>query len=341
MKLRPIVRCSRLILSAALICIFNTSSRAEFQQPRIIIPIDQSFVEESTISLVFHKGDVPADAVGISINGNRLPPILDLKERKIFCIGGAKLAEGPNRIRLYLLNNGEIVEEKIASVFFRSDLFRNAVIPPPGFEKYYFHTMNHEAYCSFCHQMPSGHEAPNPAVPLDSSCFPCHTEGKSSKYVHGPVSVGSCLMCHEQKSASSKYRIEDSDEITCGTCHEESVESWKKAGYYHGPVAMGRCTTCHDPHGSEYPFFLKMETTDLCSACHAETASRPHVILSYAGKGHPIRIEKDPFHPGQKFDCASCHFPHGSPYNLLLKEDPTSMASYCTTCHKKKGRNTR
>ncbi len=86
----------------------------------------------------------------------------------------------------------------------------------------------------------------------------CHTEIDKEKYVHGPIVVGECLICHGESPKHGKNPEQYSFEIikniakSCYICHEDShtsIENRKQ-------MKNSKCTSCHDPHGSASPLLL-------------------------------------------------------------------------------------
>ena len=73
----------------------------------------------------------------------------------------------------------------------------------------------------------------------------CHAGMLSPKFVHGPVAVQDCLLCHKQ-TGKHEFKLAEQGAKLCYLCHE-------KMGSKHGKD----CITCHDPHGSDREFQLK------------------------------------------------------------------------------------
>ena len=73
----------------------------------------------------------------------------------------------------------------------------------------------------------------------------CHAGMLAPKFVHGPVAVQDCLLCHKQ-TAQHSFTLAEAGAKLCYLCHE-------KMGPGHGKD----CITCHDPHGSDLEFQLK------------------------------------------------------------------------------------
>jgi predicted CXXCH cytochrome family protein len=103
-------------------------------------------------------------------------------------------------------------------------------------------------------------------------------------------------------------------EGTCNSCHE-NISSKKNV---HPAMDMD-CYICHlSPHEKEEPeLSLMSEVPDLCYICHQDNVT-----------GKPFRHE-----PAAAGTCTSCHDPHASEHEKLLKADPREL---CYGCHDKK-----
>jgi len=73
----------------------------------------------------------------------------------------------------------------------------------------------------------------------------CHAGMLGFKFVHGPVAVQDCVMCHKQTGDHS-FKIAAQGSDLCYICHDRMPKG-------HGDA----CTKCHDPHGSDKEFQLK------------------------------------------------------------------------------------
>ena len=105
------------------------------------------------------------------------------------------------------------------------------------------------------------------------------------------------------------------EEIACQSCHPDKVEG----RYRHEPSNPGGCPSCHVPTaGKSHPrdkmaFKLAKQGAELCYGCHENLASKRYVHAPVAAG-----------------ECLSCHEPHGSGNEHLVK---ASGAQLCLMCH--------
>jgi predicted CXXCH cytochrome family protein len=189
----------------------------------------------------------------------------------------------------------------------------------------------------------------------------CHATIGTARWVHGPVGVGACTVCHNRvDNKDHEFQFAMEKEELCFACHEDNRDMMQE-NHLHTPVASGECTGCHDPHQSEYRFSLKDETKQLCfnchdtamfagehvhgpvavgdcNACHDPHAS-PHrmqlvaapevVCYQCHNERSDIQDRRHP-HPPVQEDCRNCHEPHASPSKFLLAEQSPAL---CLECH--------
>jgi predicted CXXCH cytochrome family protein len=123
---------------------------------------------------------------------------------------------------------------------------------------------------------------------------------------------------------SSKHPVQlpaNFDASQCVTCHSDKTQG----KVVHPALAMGGCLTCHRIRniGDTTRVMLKTGTAaTLCFQCHQDKDP-----ANLHGKIHPPAVR----------DCLTCHDPHSSPNEDLLRK-PTSGATakenLCLSCHK-------
>jgi predicted CXXCH cytochrome family protein len=200
----------------------------------------------------------------------------------------------------------------------------------------------------------------------DDECMNCHNEIIDGKYVHGPVAVENCKVCHTDGSSPNK---DDLIKI-CLDCHTDFLPGDISTTHFHEPCFSIGCTECHNVHTSNSNALLKESEEQLCLKCHDDLFNKngeyshsvegcrichePHFSKydnlfiaeatnlcvdpchdSYVReRSHPVgRGVNDPL-KGNELTCtSSCHVFHSSAYKALT---PTSNRELCRSCHSDK-----
>ncbi|MBI4583285.1 MAG: hypothetical protein HY717_04605 [Planctomycetes bacterium] len=140
----------------------------------------------------------------------------------------------------------------------------------------------------------------------------CHARLKETRWIHGPISVGGCRVCHqaEGKPEEHHFKLTRSKEELCLFCHPRSA----KHKSVHEPYGKLDCSACHNPHGGDNKsFLLARNAGELCAKCHQK---------------HKVAYPHAPVEAG---DCLACHAAHQSNQDhLLLREDK----QLCLGCHR-------
>jgi predicted CXXCH cytochrome family protein len=196
----------------------------------------------------------------------------------------------------------------------------------------------------------------------------CHPQMGKAAFVHGPVGVAQCTVCHieTKKGHPTKkgpdFKLVATGKALCEKCHQP-VDKFE---FKHTPVKKGECLGCHDPHQSTAPKQLKkVKTSELCYTCHKNTQQvkkflhgpvatgdcnvchNPHSSPNpnqLTGKGndacflcHEDRkaefTRKYPHKPALE-SCLKCHDAHNSDHPFMLSSEGTAQ---CLACHKKMG----
>ena len=104
--------------------------------------------------------------------------------------------------------------------------------------------------CDACHER----GATNALVaPPDELCSRCHTIPLDKTYMHGPLTSGGCLVCHEPHDSRYPSLLVSDSGTFCLKCHDPDTVA-KIEGH---ADLNENCTTCHDAHGSDNQFLLK------------------------------------------------------------------------------------
>jgi len=82
----------------------------------------------------------------------------------------------------------------------------------------------------------------------------CHANMGKGKYVHGPVSILQCTICHVP-TAEHAFKPMENEGKLCNQCHDKEFTG----EVIHPRVKERKCTECHDPHQSPNQFMLRGE----------------------------------------------------------------------------------
>lgn len=120
-----------------------------------------------------------------------------------------------------------------------------------------FKGSRHEPYdrCNNCHTTDPRSGMPILRSPTPQLCYACHTNyAVSPAFVHGPVAVGACLVCHDPHGSKFEHLMTLAQPEICYQCHEQE-KVVMSAG--HTSESIVNCTHCHDPHVGSQRTFLK------------------------------------------------------------------------------------
>ena len=173
---------------------------------------------------------------------------------------------------------------------------------------------------------------------FEQKCFACHNNKSrwlSAEYIHGPVALAGCLVCHDPHGGDNQNFLWAEDPLElCIACHDDKeslVTTNVRSEQVHGIIPKRGCVVCHDPHATENPFMLKQPVNVLCSGCHfwLDKTKRGHPV-----DNHPVAAPSEMRVKGKPLRCTSCHNPHSSSYVYMLFETPM-RGQICRACHAK------
>ncbi len=174
------------------------------------------------------------------------------------------------------------------------------------------HRMIPEGRCGVCHEP---HSSPNPKFlrqPAARLCLECH-EGKTRSFHEAKgFSIYVCAKCHDLHRPFREHLLTDTSRSLCLQCHDYGGE----AAFTHSFVRDGECFRCHAFH--EAPLGRDVALT--CLRCHRENPRLPE-----AHGGVPFSRSR----------CTSCHLPHQSQSDKLLRavEHTPFAERECEACH--------
>ncbi|HEY8666769.1 MAG TPA: cytochrome c3 family protein [Tepidisphaeraceae bacterium] len=120
-----------------------------------------------------------------------------------------------------------------------------------GARVFSIHPPYRDGNCAGCHG--SGDEKLlNPGQEL---CLSCHKNIRTAhEFMHGPVSAGACLWCHDPHQSSQAALLKAAAPQLCFQCHERQFLTRKVPEH---AVKEKSCLDCHVGHGSSRPYLIR------------------------------------------------------------------------------------
>ncbi|MBI5117527.1 hypothetical protein HZA56_13710 [Candidatus Poribacteria bacterium] len=275
----------------------------------VLAPVTFTSTSAENVFVVVSANDGVKD---LTLRLNDGPSVMPRRSDRNIHHFRTRLAIGPNVIRVIGSTGNTTVAEELA-IFRLAKVGMRAVAP---FPKYYFHTDLFEKRCKSCHETaPETASEKDPTV--KSVCLKCHTPLVSEKFVHGPIAVGTCSICHNLSSEPNRYQLKQASFDLCLLCHTKTAEALKTSKFTHGPLGAALCDVCHEPHSSPNLASLRQPSGEICMVCH-KTLESLYQTRTY------LHI------PFKQRMCCKCHDPHYSDENFLLKKTDDQI---CRSCH--------
>jgi len=198
------------------------------------------------------------------------------------------------------------------------------------------HIETENRICIICHELGADlKQLLSANRSLDNPCLKCHKDRIKSfdqKYVHGPVAGGSCTICHDQHGSPYEKDLKAPLNVLCVSCHNE-IENQMREMVVHQPFIEGQCGGCHDPHSTNNEWVLKKSSEEICLGCHdPKSTLKNHKHPFNVKPKNKLAVDLE-LTPEGRLECLSCHNPHSSRQQFMLKMETESI---CVGCHKDK-----
>jgi predicted CXXCH cytochrome family protein len=138
----------------------------------------------------------------------------------------------------------------------------------------------------------------NEFLPLDSRTWHFHNSDLEK----------GCTTCHDGLPSSFNG---DSMKADCATCHKALAGG----AYKHSPVEMNECEDCHSWSVEKKAMIVTKGMPDACYDCHEQRRAQ----VDSSAVPHPVAG-----------DCLTCHSPHSTRNEHILKKD---IYALCSSCH--------
>lgn len=181
--------------------------------------------------------------------------------------------------------------------------------------------------CTGCHEPHGSDYLPLLIAEQPQLCYDCHPiiRNQFAARSHHPIGVDlKCASCHDAHAAPYAGLLTEQTDTFCYRCHGEFKANFE-------PTAHVRihCTGCHTPHGSDYWPILRASNPPLCLSCHGSNYDD-----RVTSNRHPVWPVDYDVNAQAPLTCtSSCHNPHGSKYDPLLRYWAIYQDGRCLMCH--------
>lgn len=226
-------------------------AQENYQEPKttikLVAPVNNAVVDRLPVPLIGTVSDPRLSEVTAEINDTSL--VLSVRNSTFSTM--LTLREGINMIRV----TGRGVVPVVLNILHNPDM--------PGkmtYRLYRSHGMLTRKDCSMCHD--EGGRSYAIATSDANLCFKCHERWPARKFVHGPVAIGSCTVCHDPHGQTNPAFLLAVGEELCFRCHTAADALKHLAIRTAGSGDFLRekgCVYCHDPHQAERRYLLRQK----------------------------------------------------------------------------------
>lgn len=224
-------------------------AEANYAEPTVTVelvaPVNNAVVDSMPVPLIGIVSSKRVEDLQLRINDTSL--VLSVRNGVFTTM--LSLQEGINAIRI---GGGEVVPTML------NILYNPALPGKTTYRLYRTHATVTRKDCFECHDR----EARGYVISAndDQVCVRCHERPPPMRYVHGPVAVGSCTVCHDPHGQTNEGLLVLGGEALCFQCHTEADVLRHLTGPAVGEAAFLRergCTYCHEPHQSSRRYLLR------------------------------------------------------------------------------------
>ncbi len=175
--------------------------------------------------------------------------------------------------------------------------------------------------CLTCHndermllifRTPHGQGADPDSPFANQQCESCHGAGEDHAGTRGVGGGHAPVVNFDHEPGTTA----ESENAACMGCHTGNVGlPWNGSAHERNDLA---CVDCHSVHKPTDPVTMQSSQAEVCFDCHREQQAD-----SMKPSSHPVRFDV--------MACTSCHNPHHSTTDALLKRD--TLTELCWSCH--------
>ena len=195
--------------------------------------------------------------------------------------------------------------------------------------------------CATCHARTSrlgGERLPPNHISTNNICEDCHSTSswkQLARFDHASV-TGSCMSCHNGRTATGKSPTHIISSNSCDDCH--NTNTWSGAVFDHNNVT-GSCASCHNGTTATGKNPQHIQTSMMCEDCHRTSGWSPVVRVDHADvlgtcfscHNGTTAIGKSPQHIASGNTCDDCHTTNG--WTPAVFDHNSIAPGSCTTCH--------
>jgi predicted CXXCH cytochrome family protein len=210
---------------------------------KLLAPANNAVVDALPVPLIGTVSDPRVSEVTVEINATRL--VLSVENRTFSTM--LRLEDGINTVRI----GGDGIIPAVLNILFNPSLPREMT-----YRLYRSHGMVNRKDCFVCHEG----QGRTYAIVADDAllCIKCHEPRPAARYIHGPVAVGVCTVCHDPHGQTNPAFLVESGEALCFRCHTERDALAHLVGTAAGAFQREKgCTFCHNPHQADRKYLLR------------------------------------------------------------------------------------
>jgi len=185
--------------------------------------------------------------------------------------------------------------------------------------------------CTGCHEHHASDDLPLLDAPQPQLCYNCHPAIRNQFALPSSHPIGlelTCGSCHDPHAAQYSGLLNARNNSFCYQCHA-SFQVTYEANDHRGTL----CIRCHTPHGSRYTPILRAANPPLCLQCHARRDFDENPP-NKAANNHPVGPAHYDVNARKNLTCTtSCHNPHGTELNFMLRYFEYPKDGGCLMCH--------